>query len=296
MRACPPDPTFATVCRIVHGLRNRFAALVSSGARLDLGRAALEIARIAYPHLDPVPPLAELDRLADQVRARITPGAAPATRADQLLAVVFEVNGFRGNQADYYDPRNSFLNDVLARRLGIPISLAVVVMEVGRRAGVSVSGVGFPGHFLVRLPGPDGSRLVDPFHAGATLTDADLRERLRALSSGSRGPQLAAVPPEFLQPVPATAILARMLRNLLRVWQDRGDAASALAAVDLLLVLGPDTPEEVKTRGLLYAELECFAAAADDFRRYLTLAPDAADADAVRDRLAQLHDTVPTLH
>lgn len=286
----------ATVRPIVHALRDRFSALVADGSRCDLARGALEVARIAYPHLDPVPVLAELDRLAEAVSARIAPGSDAATRADRLLEVLFETHGFRGNQADYYDPRNSFLNDVLSRRVGIPISLAVVLIEVGRRAGVPVHGVGFPGHFLVQLAGPGGPRLVDPFLAGVTLDDDDLLARLRALSSGSGGPAFGEVPADFVRPAPAPAILARMLRNLLRIWQERHDAASALAAVDLLLVLSPDTPDEVKTRGMLYAELECWAAAADDLRRYLHLAPDAADADAVRDRLAQLRDTVPTLH
>lgn len=277
-------------------LRERFATLLAVGTRVDLARAALEIARIAYPRLDPLPALAELDRLADTVRAHVPRGADATTRADVLLDVLFDREGFRGNQAEYYDPRNSFLNDVLARRLGIPISLAVVLIEVGRRAGVTVSGIGFPGHFLAQVAGPTGPRVVDPFHGGIALSEGDLEERLRALSPDSRGRQLRAVPPELLQPAPPRAILARMLRNLLHIWQDRGDVVSALAAADLLLVLSPDSPEELRLRGMLYAQLECFAAAAADFRRYLAVAPDAVDAAEVADRLARLHDATPTLH
>lgn len=283
----PPD---------VQSLRQRFAALVGPGREVDLGQGALEIARIAYPDLDPAPALAELDRLAERARAATPRGAGPAAGADALLATLFVEAGFRGNQRDYYDPRNSFLNEVLARRLGIPISLTVVLMEVGRRAGVPVAGIGFPGHFLAQVPGANGPRLVDPFHGGAPVTREDLEERLRALSPRTAGLGLGAVPPAFLEPAPSRAILARMLRNLLHVWQDRGDLVSALAAVDLLLVLTPDAPDELRTRGMLYAALECFAAAADDLRRYLALVPDAPDAGEVADRLARLRDTVPVLH
>lgn len=280
----------------MQSLRHRFAGLVAPDRAVDLGRAALEIARIAYPDLDPAPALAELDRLAERVCAVTRPGADPVARADALLATLFEEAGFRGNQRDYYDPRNSFLNDVLARRLGIPISLAVLLMEVGRRAGVPVAGIGFPGHFLAQVPGADAPRLIDPFHGGATVTRDELEQRLRALAPRSATPRLDAVPASFLEPARPRAILARMLRNLLHVWRDRGDLVSALAAVDLLLVLFPDSPDELRTRGMLYAALECFAAAADDFRRYLALFPEAPDAGEVADRLARLRDTAPVFH
>lgn len=280
------------------GIRDRFAQLVIPGVQCDLARAALEIARVEYPELDPAPSLRALDDLAASVRPRLSEQTSAQDAAVQLSRFLFEECGFRGNRDDYYDPRNSFLNDVLDRRLGIPISLAVLMIEVGSRAGLALEGVGFPGHFLVRVPAPGDPVLLDPFHAGTPVDDADLLARLRALSQASRGggPDFAHVPPEFVEPTTIRAILARMLRNLLRIYLERTDNQRALTAVDLLLVLTPDAAEEIRTRGTLYERLDCPAAAAVDLRRYLDLAPDASDADEVRGRLSRLHDTVPTLH
>jgi regulator of sirC expression with transglutaminase-like and TPR domain len=279
------------------GIRDRFAALVGPDHPVDLARAALEIARIAYPQLEPDPWLQSLDDLAAAARRHLPEGNLEQ-RATALARFLFEDCGFRGNQDDYYDPRNSFLNDVLTRRVGIPISLAVVMMEVGRRVGVPLEGVGFPGHFLVRVPSTGEPILLDPFHGGTRLRSDDLLARLHSLaqSSGRGGPRFAEVPTEFVEPTSLRAILARMLRNLLRIYQDRDEHLPALHAVDLLLVLTPRSPEDIRIRGSLYEALECPAAAADDFRRYLEIAPDADDADDVRTRLSRLADQEPTLH
>jgi len=286
----------SSVARVVPGLRDRFTTLVPDGFT-DLARPALEIARIAYPDLDPAPSLHALDELAAAARPSIVAAPDPAAAADALATFLFGQCGFRGNQDDYYDPRNSFLNDVLARRLGIPISLSVVMIEIGRRCGLRLDGVGFPGHFLVGTRSRDGMVLLDPFHAGVRLEEQDLLARLRALSAGTRSaPAFAHVPAEFVTPTPPPAILARMLRNLLRIWQEKDDTPAALAAVDLLLVLTPDATDELRTRGTLFAALECFAAAADDFRRFLELVPDGPEATDVRKKLSRLVDVVPTLH
>lgn len=280
------------------GIRDRFAAHVATGKRCDLAAAALEIARIAYPELDPAPSLHRLDALAAAVAQRISPDMPATDAALALTRYLFEECGFRGNQGDYYDPRNSFLNDVLERRLGIPISLSVLMIEIGTRIGLQIEGVGFPGHFLVRIRTGARPLLLDPFHAGAPVDDADLLARLRSLSQASRGggPDFAHVPDEFLEAASVRGILGRMLRNLLRIWLDKDDHAHALAAVDLLLVLTPHAADDIRTRGFLYEELECPAAAAEDLRRYLDLVPDAPDADEVRGRLSRLADETPTLH
>ncbi len=280
----------------MRALRDRFAALVGAPGGCDLGRAALEIARIAYPDLDPAPHLAHLDRLADAVRPRLAaagPGAVP--RALAVAAYLFGELGFRGNRADYDDPRNSFLNDVLARRTGIPISLAVVLMEVARRAGVVIEGVGFPGHFLVRVRGDDGFVLLEPFDGGRAVPMDELVERAQAFVRGRAAP-LTQVPPAFLEAAPAAAILARMLRNLLHVWLERDAAEPALAAVDLVLALTPDSPDDLRTRAHLWERVGCVAAACDDLRRVLELVPDAPEAPAVRAALARLGRRRPTLH
>lgn len=273
-------------------LRDDFAALVAEGKDVDLARGALAIARLAYPTLDPQPWLRELDALAAGVRARVPAGAAP----EDVLAVttlhLFRECGFRGNQLDYYDPRNSFLNDVLARRAGIPISLAVVLLETGRRLGLPLEGVGFPGHFLVLLPRAGEPLVLDPFFGGREMNAADLRARYRAFV----GESAAELPADALVRTDTPGILARMVRNLLRVYLDREDHARALEAVDLLLVLLPESPAEIRLRGLLYEQLECFAAAVIDFRRYLDLTPDARDAEQVRARIARLARAAAALH
>jgi regulator of sirC expression with transglutaminase-like and TPR domain len=278
------------------GLRERFATLIASPS-VDLGRAALEIARIGHPDLDPTPALRALDALAESLRPRLPAGSAPDESARLLARYLFEECGFRGNRADYYDPRNSFLNDVLERRTGIPISLSVLAIEVGKRLGIRLEGVGFPGHFLVRVAmGASEALLLDCFEGGSAVEQDTLLARLRALADTSGGPEFGHVPPRFLEPAAPPGILARMLRNLLRIYLEREEHERALAAVDLLLVLTPRSAEDVRTRARLYETLECFASAADDLRRYLALAPRADDAAAVREQLGRLASDAPTLH
>src|SRR5262245_33614839 len=243
----------------MQGLRERFATLVASPT-CTLDRAALEIARIGHPDLDPDPTLTQLDALADGLRPRLPRGASPAAAARLLACHLFEDCGFQGNRADYYDPRNSFLNDVVERKLGIPISLSVLAIEVGRRLGIPIVGVGFPGHFLIRAADPREVLLLDCFAGGVAVEEDELLERLRALA-GSSGPDFSHVPPRFLEPVPTSDVLSRMLRNLLRIYLERREPERALAAVDLLLVLTPESADDLRTRARLYESLECFASA-----------------------------------
>src|SRR5438445_11102873 len=152
-------------------------------ASVDLAEASLLIAGEEYPGLDPAPYLGRLDELGAHLRRRAGDAGADAL-VPELNRLLFEEEGFRGNTVDYYDPRNSFLNDVLDRRTGIPISLSTVYMAVGRRAGVPVQGVGLPGHFVVRVTTAGGEALVDPFHDGAVLTLEDCQERLDRIYGG----------------------------------------------------------------------------------------------------------------
>ena len=274
------------------GLREDFAALVAAGERTDLARAALAIARIAYPDLDPVPSLRQLDDLAAAVRPRLYPQASPEVAVTELAGYLFGECGFRGNQEDYYDPLNSYLNDVLERRTGIPITLSVVLIETGARLGLGIEGVGFPGHFLVRVAGSRGPLVLDPFFGGRAIGERELLARYRAFV-GSDAP---ALPPDALATTGTPAILTRMLRNLLRAYLDQKDHARALAAADLLLVLVPDSADEVRVRGLLYEHLECFGAALGDFRRHLELAPEAPDAERIRERVARLVRIATAIH
>ena len=274
------------------GLRQDFAALLAAGGQTDLARAALAIARIAYPDLDPAPYVRQLDDLAAAVRPRLFPRASPEAAVTELAGYLFGECGFRGNQEEYYDPRNSYLNDVLERRTGIPISLSVLLIETGVRLGLGIEGVAFPGHFLVRVAGSRGPVLLDPFFGGRPIGERELLARYRTFL-GSDAP---ALPPEALATADTPGILTRMLRNLLGVYLDRNDHAHALAAAELLLVLVPDSADELRMRGLLYERLECFGAALDDFRRYLELAPGAPDVEQIHERVARLVRIAAAIH
>ena len=279
-------------------LRRRFEHAVAAGGELDLARAALVIASIDHEPVDEATALTELDALAAGARLRLAAEGTPRARAQALMDFLFRERGFRGNQEQYYDPHNSCLDHVLARRLGIPITLSLVAIEVGARLDLTMTGVAFPGHFLVRAA-LDGEPIVfDPFHGGASVENDELLWRLKVLAeqAGRPAPDFQTVPAEFLADASRPAIIGRMLRNLHRIYTQRDDQARALAAVDLLLVLTPNAPDEIRTRGTLYEQLDCPAAAAADFRRYLQLVPKAADAAEVEKRLSKLRDIAPTLH
>jgi regulator of sirC expression with transglutaminase-like and TPR domain len=284
----------------VTSLRDRFATVVAAGDRCDLAQGALTIARIAYPDLDSAPYLRTLDDLAAAVRPRLPARRAPEQTITAMTSYFFEHCGFRGNADDYYDPRNSFLNDVLERRTGIPISLAVLLIETGARVGVPVEGVGFPGHFLVRVGGSTGPILLDPFFGGRVIGRDEMLERLRAFYAAGGGPagaNLQRVLPQVLQATGPHGILGRMLANLLRIYLDRNDHVHALATVDLMLVLAPDAAEQIRIRGLLYEQLDCVGAALADLRRYLTLVPaDAPHVAEVREHTARLARVAVTVH
>lgn len=276
-----------------------FAAATAAGDDAGIAPGALVIARIGHPDLSPESTLAALDALAAGVRPRLTPGDAADRRAAVLAHYLFDECGFRGNSADYYDPQNSFLNDVLERRTGIPISLAVLLIEIGARVGLRLEGVGFPGHFLVRVPGCADDHLLDPFFGGRPIGYDELRDRLRAFYAASGAPaggNLQRALPQALQSTGTLGILSRMLSNLLAIYRERDAHDQALATVELLLVLWPDAPEYVRLRGLLYEQLECFASALADFRRYLVLAPDAPAAADIRTHLQRLEQVTTTLH
>ena len=276
-------------------LRDEFAAVLAAGNPPDLGSAALTIARIGYPELDPRPYLAELDTLAATAGARVPAGAPPEEAVRAVAGFLFREHGFRGNADDYYDPRNSFLNDVLVRRTGIPITLAVVLIETSARVGLQLEGVGFPGHFLVRAPGEHGPVLLDPFAGGRLVPEDELLARLQALA-GPSAPKVTEIPPDAVESTGTSGILARMLRNLLRIYLERDDPSHALAAVDLLSPLVPVTPELLRVRGMLYERLECFGPALDDLRTYLDLAPEAPDLADMRARVSRLARAAATLH
>ena len=252
---------------------------------VDLARAALAVAREEYPDLDETRYLRLLDTLAEGVQAGLPAGATVERRVGRLNAYLFHELGFSGNQSDYYDPRNSFLNEVLDRRIGIPLTLSIVYMEVGRRCGLRVDGVGFPGHFLCKVHLEGGELVVDPFHRGQLLGVDDLKRRL----ASAVGEQVK-FDLRVLRAARPREILVRMLQNLRSVYQERNDMPRALSAVDRLLLLAPDNVRGLRERAELYEQLGGAAAAAADLEKVLQIEPRAPDAPALRARVRRLRE------
>lgn len=262
----------------------------SSDDRLDLLTGALLIARDAHPGLDFDAQRARLDELAEPLRHRGLRGLPPTVQARLLSDYLYVVRGFHGANADYYDPRHSFLNEVLDRKTGIPITLAVVYIEVARRLGVEALGVGFPGHFLVRLAATAGDPsaqlnepvIVDPFHNGRLLDAAALSQLLR------RANVRAPLSSEMLEPARTRHIVARMLMNLRGIYTARGDGPRLLLTLDRLIDLLPDLSSELVERAKLYETLGAPAAALADYERYLQIEPDGSESAAAEQAVKRL--------
>jgi len=260
-------------------------------ARIDLARACLMVAQDAYPGLDLERYLGTLERMAMRLRASIGQAGGAEERVVALNRYLFEELGYRGNAEDYYDPRNSYLNDVIDRRTGIPITLAVLYMELGRRAGLPLAGVSFPGHFLVRLRLRAGTLVLDPFSGGAPLSEDELRERLqRVIPEGLVDRRSLAELPleEFLEPATNRQILARLLRNLKGIYRERDKPQQMLEVLNRMLVVAPEASAELRDRGIVYQRLECYRAALQDLSAYVEREPDAPDFDDVRVRLMEV--------
>ena len=273
----------------------RFRALVARpDEAINLAQAALAIAEERYLDLDPARYLEQLDAMALEVSRALGADAGSHDRLVALNRYLFHEQGFHGNNAEYYDPRNSFLNDVLERRTGIPITLSTVYLEIGWRIGLPLEGVSFPGHFMVKCEVPGGAIMLDPYSGGGSVGVAELKKRLTLVYGR------AVTEDEVLMLVMSCAsrkeILARMLRNLKAIYLNQPDYASALAMVERLLMLHPDEPSELRDRGIIYHGLECFRAAHADLERYLELIPHARDAGKIRERLAELSDRVSRLN
>jgi regulator of sirC expression with transglutaminase-like and TPR domain len=286
----PPTPSTATLPRDRVSRLEELAMLPDDAIDVALGAAL--IARDVYGNLDVRTCLTKLDDLAAPLQSEGLAKASAEEQATRIGAHLFATLGFRGNEKDYYDPRNSLLPDVLDRRLGIPISLALVYCEVARRLGVPAHGVGFPGHFLVRIDRPVTSHnvaplIVDPFYGGRALDEQSMRRMLeRALGAEA---QLTA---EHLAPASARAILVRMLTNLKAIYLQRGDNARAHLALDRVITMGPPGQAQLvnalKERGLVAARLGANEAARADLARVLELDPAIADAAGIRAQLAKL--------
>lgn len=258
---------------------------------IDLGWAALAIALDEYPDLDIGSYVARMDRLAATVTDRSGGETNPYRLIASINYVFFSQEEFQGNRDDYYDPKNSFLNEVMDRRRGIPITLSVLYMEVARRVGLTLCGVGFPGHFLVKYVGKEEEIVIDPFHEGEVRSVEELGDLLHEIYGGKVGFQ-----PEFLSPVSKRQILKRMLSNLKAIYLHQGDLLKRLSVVDRLVILEPDSAQEIRDRGLLYLKLECFSQALEDLEAYLRLAFHAEDAGEIREQVLSLKKRVAQIH
>lgn len=258
-------------------VRRRLASLLErEDHRIDLVHAALLIAQEEYPDLRPARYLRRLDVLALRIRRHAIAAGSVLEIVEAVNHVLFVEEAFRGNTENYYDPRNSFLNEVLDRKLGIPISLSIVYIAVGRRLGLPVVGLGLPGHFIVGIQA-DEQILIDPFNRGAILTMDDCAARVRTVY-GDR----LTFHPRMLAPVSTRQILIRVLNNLKAIYTQTQDPGRLLAAIDRLLLLSPGDVQELRDRGIVCQHLKFYGQALADLNSYLEAAPRAVDADKIR--------------
>jgi regulator of sirC expression with transglutaminase-like and TPR domain len=259
--------------------------------QIDLGRAALTMAGCDCPGLDVDGYLEKIDRIAGAVKRRAGDDADVYRIIAALNYVLFRELGFRGNREDYFDARNSFLNEVIDRKVGIPISLSVLYIEVARRVGLRFDGVGFPGHFLVKVRASGDEIIIDPFNAGEIKSRENLDELLYSLYGGR-----LVFKAEFLESVTKKQLLTRMLTNLKAIYWKEGDLAKSLSVVERLLILDPASAGHTRDRALIYLKLECFNQARADLQTYLNLKPDADDAMEVREEIVRLARQLAQIH
>jgi regulator of sirC expression with transglutaminase-like and TPR domain len=245
---------------------------------INVPRAALLFAReIAYPDLEVDQYLARLDQLGRWARRIVAADSTTTTKAKALSDFLFDRFGFRGNTAEYTDPRNSYLNEVLDRQLGIPISLSVIYVSLARQLGVPAEGIGLPGHFIVGIQEPQGDFYLDPFHGGRWLTVANLA-RLVAESTGYSGDFRQ----EWLEPASPVGILTRMLNNLKEIYLHQKAWSRALAVVERLGILQPELPDHLRDLGLIHHQQGAYRSAIHYYQEYLSRAPQAPDAELVK--------------
>jgi regulator of sirC expression with transglutaminase-like and TPR domain len=278
----------------------RFGELLAvEDDRIELARACLLIAEDAYPGLDVDRYVDELERLALRLRAHLSRTAGAEEKVVELNQFLFEELGYSGNSDDYYDPRNSYLNEVIDRRTGIPLTLSVLYMELGRKIGLPIEGVSFPGHFLVRVRMRGGMLVLDPFAGGEPQSEDELRARLeRVIPRGATGrvPVRDLPLDQFLEPATNRQILARLLRNLKGIYKQAEMPERMLDVLNRALLVTPDSTSDLRDRGVVYQRLQCYRAALQDLRDYVALEPDAADADEMRVKVIELNSLCARLN
>ncbi|WP_111324575.1 SirB1 family protein [Thermosporothrix hazakensis] len=280
-----------------------FEAMVrKADASIDLALAALVVATLEFPELDRTQYLQQLDRLAHRVRELV---ALPPIEEQPTLPldmdpgeliialnkVFFEEEGFHGNTEDYFNPENSYLNKVLEERTGIPITLSLLYIEIARRAGLSLDGIGLPYHFVVRCRLPEGFIYIDPFHSGNLLTEQDCIALIQRFARTRVRPQSS-----WFKPVSRKMLLFRMLNNLKRIYLDSDDFERTLMMSNLLIILRPDDASERRDRGMLHLQLKRYGRALHDLQDYLKLDPEATDREEIQKYLQLIRQTIAMLN
>lgn len=263
--------------------RQRFAQLVATEGDIDLARGALLIAEEEYPQLTPEAYIQRLDLLAEMVKDRLANETAAPVLLGEISKVLFEDERFQGNAEAYYDPRNSFLNDVLDRRLGIPITLCIIYLEIGWRLGLPVEGVNFPGHFLVRYQGEAVKLLIDPYQGGTIRFEDEAQDLLDRVYGGT-----VKLQESYLRPASKRDVLVRLLSNLKTIYLNTHDDERALMAVQRILLLRPESAEEVRDHGMILARRGRVDEAIAELEHYLDVLPGAPDAQRIRILIEEL--------
>ncbi|MEO8158323.1 MAG: tetratricopeptide repeat protein [Betaproteobacteria bacterium] len=286
--------SLATQSRLADTMSERLRRMLSGpDEEISLVEAALLIASHGYPDLNVAAYLSRIEELAHMLRMRIGEDATTQERIADLNQFLFGDLGFAANSEDYYDPRNSFINEVLERRSGIPITLSVIYMELGRKIGLPLQGVSFPGHFLVKCAVADGAVVLDPYFGGISLGLQDLQKRLRDVRGGEVSRAIVA---ELLVSASNKEIIVRLLRNLKAIYLRERDLDKALPIMNWIVATLPEQAAEVRDRGMIYQELECARAALNDFEAYLALAPGCEDVDDIRGRIVELRKEAARLN
>jgi regulator of sirC expression with transglutaminase-like and TPR domain len=258
---------------------------------MNLARTALIVAAESDPHVDVDGVLHTLDTWADELRKRLDPEWNNLQKLARLRAYLFEELGFAGERRDYYNPTNSLLHEVVRRRRGVPLTLAIVFMELGWRLGIPFEGVGFPGHFMVRLTGEPGDLILDPFEHGCSVHEEDCRRILEQVGGGT-----LEFHEDLLASVSKRDIIRRLLNNLKGAYLRAGDDEHALAAVERLQLMAPENASELRDAGLLLFRLQRYGEALEKLLAYLGAQPDADDRDSVREHVRTLRQKLAEMN
>ncbi len=275
--------------------------VIGENTAIDMAKAALLIATIEYPHLEVEQCLARLDALARRVRvilglplidSHIPEEMTPLMVIDAINKVLFEEELFHGNESDYYNPNNSFLNKVLDDRVGIPISLSLLYIEVGKRVGLQIEGVGLPFHFVVCCTLPTEILYIDPFERGLLLSEQDCRERIRRMSHN----KLTRLPHHFFEPVKPKQLLVRMLGNLKSIYLNKEDYKKVLLVSNYILLLIPDAAREIRDQGVIHLQLKHYAHALHDLKAYLKMEPQASDRHEIQNHIKTIQQIIALMN